>query len=90
WNSPFGAESSLSAERTPIANSPVASSKPTQAAQQMGRAITPGTEHDDPILKRLTGMGYPRNDALKALEMYDYDINMVRTRTAGGHSPEHC
>ncbi|TKA62779.1 hypothetical protein B0A55_11970, partial [Friedmanniomyces simplex] len=74
------------ADRTPTATSPVAnttiassssSSRPAQVAQQMGRAITPGTEHDDPILKRLTGMGYPRNDALKALEMYDYDINMA-------------
>ncbi|KAK3636119.1 hypothetical protein LTR22_018877 [Elasticomyces elasticus] len=66
------------ADRTPTAASPVAtSSRPAQVAQQMGRAITPGTEHDDPILKRLTGMGWPRNDALKALEMYDYDINMA-------------
>ncbi|EME85636.1 uncharacterized protein MYCFIDRAFT_213937 [Pseudocercospora fijiensis CIRAD86] len=40
-----------------------------------GGAITPGTEHDDPILKRLTGMGYPRGQALEALERYDYDIN---------------
>lgn len=45
--------------------------------KEMGRAITPGTEHDDPILKRLTTMGYPRQDALNALEMFDYDINKV-------------
>lgn len=44
---------------------------------ELGRAITPGTEHDDPILKRLTGMGYSRGDALNALEMFDYDINKV-------------
>ena len=43
----------------------------------LGRALTPGTEHDDPILKRLTGMGYPRTDALNALEKFDYDINKV-------------
>jgi len=43
----------------------------------IGRAITPGTEHDDPILKRLMGMGYPRADALGALERFDYDINKV-------------
>ena len=43
----------------------------------LGRALTPGTEHDDPILKRLTGMGYPRSDALDALERFDYDINKV-------------
>lgn len=43
-------------------------------------ALSPGTEHDDPILKRLTGMGYPRNQALEALEKFDYDINMVSPR----------
>ena len=51
----------------------------TAKAGSLGRAITPGTEHDDPILKRLTGMGYARTDALNALEMYDYDINKVRS-----------
>lgn len=44
---------------------------------QLGRAISQGTEHDDPILKKLTGMGYARNDALSALEKFDYDINKV-------------
>jgi epidermal growth factor receptor substrate 15 len=50
-----------------------------QSAQmpQLGRAISTGTEHDDPILKKLTGMGYARNDALDALEKFDYDINKV-------------
>jgi len=42
-----------------------------------GGAITPGTEHDDPILKRLTGMGFARGQALFALEMFDYDIDKV-------------
>ncbi|KAF2640874.1 hypothetical protein P280DRAFT_490263 [Massarina eburnea CBS 473.64] len=44
---------------------------------QLGRAISTGTEHDDPILKKLTGMGYARNDALGALEKFDYDLTMV-------------
>lgn len=44
---------------------------------ERGGALTPGTEHDDPILKRLTGMGYPRGQALDALEKFDYDINRV-------------
>ncbi|KAF2462302.1 hypothetical protein BDY21DRAFT_389917 [Lineolata rhizophorae] len=44
---------------------------------QLGRALTTGTEHDDPILKKLTGMGYPRDKALAALEKYDYDITKV-------------
>jgi epidermal growth factor receptor substrate 15 len=51
----------------------------SQTKPQYGTAITPGTEHDDPILKRLTGMGYPRKAALDALEQYDYDINKVCT-----------
>lgn len=46
-------------------------------AHAPGVAITPGEEHDDPILKRLTGMGYTRGAALDALEKYDYDINKV-------------
>ncbi|KAK0858993.1 hypothetical protein LTS02_009528 [Friedmanniomyces endolithicus] len=61
----------------PVADPNSSANKRAQIAAQMGRAVTPGTEHDDPILKRLTGMGWPRNDALKALEMYDYDINMA-------------
>ncbi|KAF2767515.1 hypothetical protein EJ03DRAFT_147005 [Teratosphaeria nubilosa] len=74
---PWGAPPATSAaDRTPTAASPVASrAAPAAAAQSVGRAVTPGTEHDDPILKRLTGMGYPRQDALNALEMFDYDIN---------------
>ncbi|KXS93470.1 hypothetical protein AC578_590 [Pseudocercospora eumusae] len=54
----------------PPANMSTAKTLPSR-----GGAITPGTEHDDPILKRLTGMGYPRGQALEALERYDYDIN---------------
>jgi len=66
---------------TPKAASPVQSKPPAppprsnQPAPQLSRAMT--TEHDDPILKRLTGMGYSRDKALDALEKYDYDINKV-------------
>ena len=52
-------------------------SPPQSQMPQLGRAISSGTEHDDPILKKLTGMGYARSDALNALEKYDYDINAV-------------
>lgn len=41
---------------------------------QLGRALTEAGEHDDPILKNLTGMGYARKDALAALEKYDYNL----------------
>lgn len=39
-----------------------------------GRALTEAGEHDDPILKNLTSMGYSRPDALAALEQYDYNL----------------
>jgi epidermal growth factor receptor substrate 15 len=42
-----------------------------------GRALTEGGEHDDPILKNLTSMGYSRADALLALEKYDYNLERV-------------
>ncbi|PSN60270.1 hypothetical protein BS50DRAFT_536240 [Corynespora cassiicola Philippines] len=57
---------------------PTATSSKSPEMPQLGRALSAGTEHDDPILKKLTGMGYARNDALNALEKFDYDINKVR------------
>ncbi|KAL6910469.1 hypothetical protein GGI43DRAFT_378438 [Trichoderma evansii] len=39
-----------------------------------GRALTEAGEHDDPILKNLTSMGYSRPQALAALEQYDYNL----------------
>lgn len=42
-----------------------------------GRALTEAGEHDDPILKNLTSMGYSRPDALAALEKYDYNLERV-------------
>ena len=68
------------------AGTPMASSVAGPSSQQQGQASSPpplqrgisiGTEHDDPILKKLTSMGYAREDALAALERFDYDINKV-------------
>lgn len=42
-----------------------------------GRALTEQGEHDDPILKNLTGMGYTRPAALAALEKYNYNLEKV-------------
>jgi epidermal growth factor receptor substrate 15 len=47
------------------------------ARPEIGRALTEAGVHDDPILKNLTGMGYPRKDALAALEKYDYNLERV-------------
>ena len=58
-----------------------ASSKQQQQLQPppppLTRGLSTGTEHDDPILKRLTGMGYPRNESLAALERFDYNLDKV-------------
>ena len=53
-------------------------SSSTPSKPPLGRALTSGTEHDDPILKRLTGMGYPRDESLSALERFDYNLDKVR------------
>lgn len=68
---------------TPKASSPnmTVPSKPN-----LGRALSTGTEHDDPILKRLTGMGYPRDQALDALEKYDYDISKAVDHLSSTHA----
>lgn len=42
-----------------------------------GRLLTEAGVHDDPILKNLTTMGYSRQDALSALEKYDYNLERV-------------
>ncbi|TVY91312.1 EH domain-containing and endocytosis protein [Lachnellula willkommii] len=44
------------------------------ARPEIGRALTEKGVHDDPILKNLTTMGYPRKEALAALEKYDYNL----------------
>lgn len=44
----------------------------------LDRTMTENGEHDDPILKRLTGMGYPRQESLQALERFDYNLDKVR------------
>jgi epidermal growth factor receptor substrate 15 len=85
-NDPWAAASSTATTNgntTAKENSPIYAPPPgpppgKTELPSLGRAISPGTEHDDPILKRLTGMGYPRSEALSALEKYDYDINKVR------------
>ena len=56
----------------------------TSSKPSLQRGLSESTEQDDPILKRLTGMGYSRDAAVKALEKYDYNIDKVR------FLPTHC
>lgn len=57
------------------------SSSPPTERPQLGRALTEAGVHDDPILKNLTGMGYPRTEALAALEKYDYNLERVSSQS---------
>lgn len=47
------------------------------AKPELGRAMTNTGEHDDPTVKRLVGMGFPRDKSVKALEDFDYNIDRV-------------
>ncbi|KAF1814582.1 hypothetical protein P152DRAFT_456851 [Eremomyces bilateralis CBS 781.70] len=49
---------------------------------KLARALSAGSEHDDPILKRLTSMGFPRHEALATLEKYDYDLEKAAQELA--------
>jgi len=59
-------------------NAASAVGKESERPNAPGRALTEEGEHDDPILKNLTSMGYARADALAALEKYDYNLERVR------------
>jgi epidermal growth factor receptor substrate 15 len=86
---PPGASATASAPSVAVAepSSPPAPTSPTSATPtapsakldrpQPGRALSTGTEHDDPILKRLTAMGWSREESLTALEKFDYNIDKV-------------
>ncbi|KAI4178472.1 MAG: hypothetical protein LQ346_007431 [Caloplaca aetnensis] len=43
----------------------------------LGRGMSVGTEHDDPLVKDLTSMGFRRDDCVKALEKFDYNQEKV-------------
>lgn len=43
----------------------------------LNRGVSVGTEHDDPLVKDLTSMGFNRDDCVKALEKFDYNQDKV-------------
>jgi len=70
----------ISPKATPVlAPPPPTPRSPQPERPVLGRALTQGTEHDDPILKRLTAMGWNRQESLAALEKFDYNIDKVRS-----------
>lgn len=81
WDAIFaGLDSPAANAEVPTVNEPAGAQpeKPLESRPEgPGRALTDTGEHDDPILKNLTGMGYSRTDALSALEKYDYNLERV-------------
>lgn len=71
---------------SPPPGPPPSSSAPAPPKHALQRVTSEGTEHDDPILKRLTGMGYPRDRSLAALEKFDYNIDKVCFAPIDAHS----
>ncbi|KAJ5474438.1 hypothetical protein N7475_004004 [Penicillium sp. IBT 31633x] len=61
----------------PLDNSKPATGEETNEARskQPGWALNNDTGEDDLILQRLTGMGFTRDEALDALEKYDYNLD---------------
>lgn len=57
---------------------PSSAPAPAPAKPQLKKVFSEENGHDDPILKRLTGMGYPRDKSVAALEKFDYHIDKVR------------
>ncbi|EFR01342.1 EF hand domain-containing protein [Nannizzia gypsea CBS 118893] len=49
--------------------------QPPSQNKPAGWALDSSTGEDDMILQRLTGMGYPRDEALAALEKFDYKLD---------------
>ncbi|KAM3534335.1 hypothetical protein MY4038_002433 [Beauveria bassiana] len=75
WDAIFsGLDSADPIGSTTAADTKKDEGKTTDRPPGIGRALTDKGEHDDPILKSLTGMGYSRPDSVGALEKYDYDL----------------
>ncbi|PFH58556.1 hypothetical protein XA68_13534 [Ophiocordyceps unilateralis] len=74
WDSIFSGLDSPSAVSGPGLAHPANKDKDEARPPQLGRALTDKGEHDDPMVKGLTGMGYSRADAVLALEKYDYNL----------------
>ncbi len=47
----------------------------------LGRGMSVGTEHDDPLVKDLTSMGFRRDECVMALEKFDYNQEKVCSLT---------
>lgn len=87
-NAEFGSEKPPTTDHdwdaifSPSQKAPEGGSNGFQAAggddkRSPGWALASETGEDDLILQRLTGMGFPRDESLAALEKFDYNIDKV-------------
>ncbi|KAK4186226.1 hypothetical protein QBC35DRAFT_554421 [Podospora australis] len=75
WDAIFsGLDETPTASSVTLASGDGSAKEAPARPSNVGRALTEEGEHDDPILKNLTSMGYSRTDALAALEKYDYNL----------------
>lgn len=75
---------SPSAETGPGGVSMSSFPQPPTRSKSPGWALSVDTGEDDQILKRLTTMGYPRDESLAALEKFDYHLDKVSPRFLRG------
>lgn len=73
-----GTAAAAPADEHPAAAAPAAAAAAAANRPALDRTATAESEHDDPILKNLTSMGYSRSESLSALEKYDYNLERVR------------
>lgn len=83
--SPNGADSQAAGHDWDAIFSPLDNAKPVTgeenangpSSKSPGWALATDSGEDDQILQRLTGMGFPRDDSLAALEQFDYNLDKV-------------
>ncbi|KKZ63203.1 hypothetical protein EMCG_02408 [[Emmonsia] crescens] len=73
-NKPTTSEGGQPSDSTALSSFPQPPGKETKPP---GWALSADTGEDDLILQRLTGMGYPRDESLAALEKFDYNLDKV-------------
>lgn len=82
--SPSGGASKPAAQEWDALFAPLGNAKSTTSegshedkSKQPGWALKTDNENDDPILQRLTGMGFGRDESLEALVKFDYNLDKV-------------
>ena len=80
WNALFAPLDNAKSASPPDSNGTATAAATTGVSdpKRPGWALNNDTGEDDLILQRLTGMGFPRDESLAALEKFDYNIDKAR------------